>query len=83
MGKEDREKKPWTNIQNLYKNLSKGIKCDNFCYCKVGRVITKWGAIEKSPIAILEKFPFFEGYKKNISHFDGSNTIFSDCNTVV
>ena len=23
------EKKPWTNLQNLYKNLSKGIKSDN------------------------------------------------------
>ena len=24
------EKKPWTNLQNVYKNLSKGIKSDNF-----------------------------------------------------
>ena len=30
--------------------LSKEIKSDNFCYHIVGRVITKWGAIEKSPI---------------------------------
>ena len=24
------------------------IKSDNFCYCKVGRAMTKWGAIEKN-----------------------------------
>ena len=39
------EKKPWTNLQNLYKNLNKEIKNDNFYCRKVGRVITKWGAI--------------------------------------
>ena len=37
-------------ITKLYKNLSKGIKSDIFCYRKVGRAITKGGAIEKSPI---------------------------------
>ena len=42
------ENKPWTNLQNSYKNLSKDIKSDNFCYRKVGRAITKWGAIEKN-----------------------------------
>ena len=30
-------------------------------------------------IAILEKLPFLKGNKK-ISHFDGSNNIFADCN---
>ena len=49
------EKKPWTNLQNLYKNLSKEIKSDNFCYRKVGRAITKWGAIEKSPILLSQQ----------------------------
>ena len=29
--------------------LKQHIKSDNFCYRKVGRAITKWGAIEKSP----------------------------------
>ena len=48
------EKKPWTNLQNLYKNWSKEIKSDNFCYRKVGRAITKWGAIEKSPILLSQ-----------------------------
>ena len=43
------EKKPWTNLQNLYKNLNKEIKSDNFYNRKVGRAITKWGAIKKSP----------------------------------
>jgi hypothetical protein len=41
------EKKPWTNLQNLYNNLIKEIKSD-----KVGRAITKWGAIEKSLILL-------------------------------
>ena len=34
----------------IIQNRSKEIKSDNFCYRKVGRAITKWGAIEKSPI---------------------------------
>ena len=25
-------------------------KSDNYCYCKIERAISKWGAIEKSPI---------------------------------
>ena len=63
------EKKPWTNLQNSYKNLSKEIKSDNFCYRQVGRAITKWGTMgnnrEKSniAIAILEKIPFLKGNK--------------------
>ena len=48
------EKKPWTNLQNLYKNLSKEIKSNNFCYRKVGRAITKGEAIEKSPILLSQ-----------------------------
>ena len=48
------EEKPWTNLQNSYKNLSKEIKSVNFCYCKVGRAITNWGAIEKSPILLSQ-----------------------------
>ena len=46
------EKKPWTNLQNVYKTLSKEVKSDNFCYRKVGRALTKWGAIEKDIIYI-------------------------------
>ena len=33
-------------------------------------------------IAILEKLPFLKG-KKIISHFDGSNNIFSDCKSPI
>ena len=47
-------------VQNSYKNLSKEIKSD-----KVGRAITKLGAIEKSQILRI------------ILHFD-SNIIFVD-----
>ena len=58
----------------LIQNLSKEIKSE------VGRAITKWGAIEKSPILPSQ-------YWKNeirdgniiISYFDGSNNIFADC----
>ena len=55
-----------TNLQNSYKNWSKEIKSDNFWYRKVGRAITKWGAIEKRITTI-------------ISNFDGSKNIFADC----
>ena len=33
----------------LIQKWKKEIKSDNFCYRKYGRVITKWGAIEKCP----------------------------------
>ena len=51
------------------------------CYRKVGRAITKWGAIEKSPILLLQywKNYHFLRVTKVISHFDGSNNIFGDC----
>ena len=42
------EKKPI--YKNLYKKISKEIKSDNFSYRKVGRAITKWGAIEKNDV---------------------------------
>ena len=35
---------------------------DNFCYRKVGRAITKLGAIEKSPI-----LPFLKGNKNYLT----------------
>ena len=46
------KKNPGTNLQNLYKNKSKEIKSENFCYRKVEGAITKWGAIEKSSILL-------------------------------
>ena len=54
---------------------------DNFCYLKVGRAITKCGAIEKKSniaFAILKNY-HFQKVPKIISNFDGSNTIFADC----
>ena len=68
------EKKPRTNLQNPYKNWSKEIKSDNFCYRKVERAITKWGAIEKSAFLRVTQI---------ISHFDGSNNIFDDCTVYI
>ena len=52
--KSNREKKPWTKVQNGDKKWSKVVKSDNFCYHKVGRAITKWGWIEKSSILLLQ-----------------------------
>ena len=50
----------------LIQNLSKEIKSDNFCYHKVARVITKWGAIEKSAILLSHywKNYLFKGKQK-------------------
>ena len=65
----------------LIKNLSKGIKGENFCYHKAGRAIIKWGAIEKSPLLLSQYWEnyHFKRVSKIISHFVGSNNIFSDC----
>ena len=35
---------------NIWDAIQKRSQSDNFCYRKVGRSITKWGAAEKSPI---------------------------------
>ena len=66
------EKNPWTNLQNSCKNLSKEIKSDNFCYHKVGRMITK----SNIAIPILKKL-MMDGIII-ISHFDGRNNIFAN-----
>ena len=60
------KKKPWNNLKTLYKNLSKEINSDNVCYRKVGRAVTKWGAIGKSPILLTKylKMTIFKGYQK-------------------
>ena len=31
-------------MYKINKELSKEIKSNNFCFCKVGRALTKWGA---------------------------------------
>ena len=54
----------------LYKNLNKVIMSDNFCHRKVGRAITKWGAIDKNfniAIAALEKLLFLKGNKNYLA----------------
>ena len=64
---------------NSYKNLSKQIKSDNFCYRKVGRAITKWGAIGKSPILLSQYWKNYHFITVTKKKFDGSNNIFADC----
>ena len=47
----------------------------------VGRAITEWEAIEKSPTLLAQywkKHPFIMA-PKFCSYFDGTNTIFADC----
>ena len=46
------EKKPWTNLQNLYKKWSKGIKSDKFAIAKLEE--RYGGAIEKSSILLSQ-----------------------------
>ena len=58
---------------------AKRLRATNFA--KVGRAITKWVAMEKSPV-LLSKYSRddqFYRLTKIISHFDGSNNIFVDC----
>ena len=52
--KNKREKNPRKTVQNQYENWSKEVNSDNFCYCKVERAISKWGAIEKIPILLSQ-----------------------------
>ena len=54
----------------LIQKLKQGQKSDNFCYSKVGRAITKCGAIEKSPICYrnvgkmtIFRYTFKHGFK--------------------
>ena len=39
-------------VRNQYKKRRKEIKSDNFCFCKVERAKSKWGAKIKSPILV-------------------------------
>ena len=51
------------NLHSIFQE----IKSDKFCYRNVGRAITKWGAIEKSPIYCyrnIGKITIFKGYQK-------------------
>ena len=53
--------------EDLYKKWSKEVKSDNFCYCKVGRAITIWGAIENGA------FPQTFVWRNYISTAQGKN----------
>ena len=58
--KRTKEKKnPRKTVQNQYEKWSKEVNSDNFCYCKVERAISKFGAKEKLPILLSQ-------YKKKI-----------------
>ena len=48
------QKRSHEPIYKTHTKKSKEIKSDNLCYRKAGRVITRWGAIEKSPILLLQ-----------------------------
>ena len=48
--KEAMKKRKHESKYKTIQKLSKDVMSDNFCYLKVGRAITKWGAIEKSSI---------------------------------
>ena len=56
------------------------IKSDNYCYCKVGRAIIIWGAIEKIQYSYCN-IGKMENLKapKIIAHFGCTNIIFADC----
>ena len=48
---------------------------------KVGRAISKWGVIEKSPILLSQywKINIFMMNQKNILSFGRTNTFFANC----
>ena len=52
------EKKPWTNLQNLYKNLSKGIKSDNFAIAKLEERLLNGEQYRKVPILLSQYWNF-------------------------
>ena len=62
------------------------VKSNKFFYRKVGSAITKWGAIEKSPILLFQLSELENQYynmaaKFNL-YFGGTNNIFVDCSAV-
>ena len=73
------EKKPQINLQNQNKKLRKELRSDKFCYCKVGRMIIKWGTKEKSSILLSQ---YWKNYQKNISYLEGTINIFADCTSL-
>ena len=72
------QKKSPEQIYKTGTKRSKEAKIDNFCYREVGRAITKWGSIEKSPILRKQYWNnyYFDRIPKIIPLFDVTNTIF-------
>ena len=59
--------------------MKQGIRIGNFCYRKAGRMITIKGAIEKSPILLLQYWKNKEFHSIIIIlYFGGTNNIFAD-----
>ena len=50
----NKEKKPWNNLQTYKKIEAKRLRATTIAVTIVGRAITKWGAIEKSPILLSQ-----------------------------
>ena len=71
------------SIKSIQK-WSKEIKSNNFCYIKIRRAITKWGAIEKSSILLAQhwKIYHFDIVPKIILHFGETNNNFAGCSGV-
>ena len=70
------ERNQWTNLQSRNKRLSKNIKGDNLCYCKVGRAIIIWGEID---LCSISKNGYFDMAPKIISNIGDTNNIFAEC----
>ena len=55
-------------------------RSNKFCFLKIERAITIWGAMEKSPISLLLKeHSQFHSPTKLFLHFESTNNIFADC----
>ena len=54
---KNRDSRPVCNVQNGYKNEAKRLTVTNiYCYHKVGRRKTKWGAKVKKIILLLSQY---------------------------
>ena len=62
------------------------VKRNKFFYRKVGSAITKWGAIEKSPILLFQLSELENQYYNMAANFNlyfgGTNNIFVDCSAI-
>ena len=63
----------------MIKKNKQRCKCDNFCYRKIKRAITEWGAIQKIPILLSQylKTDPLDRIPQINSHFGGTNINFA------